>query len=94
MAGELRFGYSLAKSGCAGDLAAIKGQHMIQPQHLAAAKTDEILTCPTEQVTDNIMQGLDLTGIIPVNNFYQPRRRQILAKQNLDFAGQWPGGAV
>lgn len=48
---------------------------MIQPKHLPSADQYEFPTRPAEQVTDNIVNNLDLTGIVPIDDFQKLRGR-------------------
>lgn len=67
---------------------------MVKPEHLAAAQTDEFLTRPAEKIANNVMDRLYLTGVVPVDDFCQPGRRQIFTKQGPDLAGDRLGFTI
>jgi hypothetical protein len=70
---------------------AVQSQHVIKSEHLAATETQKITTGTTKKLTDCIVSRLYLAGIVPIDNFRQPRRRQILLKQRLGLAGHRQG---
>lgn len=64
---------------------------MIQPDQVPAPQKNKFLTGSAEQVPDHIMGGLDLAGIIAVDDFCKPCGSQVFPEQAVYFT---PHGMV